>query len=416
MRKLPSTSCPICRAADSETILTLDCGNLDNSRLYPAIRINICSGCGHVFNGLSPEELDGLNHYYSCEYAPSNLQAPDKQADIPGSAGRLTTGRYAQLYDCISPYLKPTQEILDVGCALGGFLDYLSDRGFSRLSGVDMAETYVQQARAKNRYRLELGNAESLPFADQTFDAIVMEQVLEHLVNPVQAFQEARRVLKPGGVFCLGVPDASRYADFDFFDYYWLLLREHIQHFDAHHLNLLALNEGFEMLACHQTTHAVMSDRMVMPNLYVVFRAHAAMEDTGKSHLHNHRLQQQMLTYIHTEKSRQARRSRQIAALGASGRPVYAWGIGREFLYLHESAGLKNCRLTGLVDGNKFKQGSCSVHGRPIADPGDLLPRAPADAVLMITAMAHTGALREAAPALGYKGEVFAWDGDGNRS
>lgn len=416
MKKSPFRNCPICGAATCETIHTLACGNLDNSKLYPTIRINICHRCGHTFNGLSPMELDGLNNYYSFEYAPANLHAPDKKADIPGSGGMLTTDRYSQLYSSISPYIHDRQEILDVGCALGGFLDYLREKGFSRLSGVDMAEAYVVQAQKKNQYRVKLGNAESLPFSDHAFDAIVMEQVLEHLVNPVKAFQEARRVLKNGGVFCIGVPDASRYADFYFFDFYWLLLREHIQHFDVDHLNMLAIHEGFEMLACHRTTHAVMSERMIMPNLYVVFRSTGFTDNMGKDHLNGSKLKQQMTDYLDKEKSRQLMKSRKIAELSESRRPVYAWGIGREFLYLYESAGLKNCNIAGLIDGNKFKQKSCSVNGMKIVDGGDLLRQASPDSALLITAIAHFDPIKNALGAMGFKGEIFDLDANAKLS
>ena len=415
MKKSSTSKCPICQAAESETIHTLSCGNLDDSKLYPTLRINICLWCGHTFNELSPQELNGLNHYYSFEYAPANLHATDTKADRPGSAGELTSDRYSQLYSAISPHIREQQEILDVGCALGGFLDYLGRRGFSQLSGVDMAAAYVEQAQKKNQYRVELGNAESLPFAAHTFDAIVMEQVLEHLFNPVQAFREARRVLKRGGIFCIGVPDASRYADFYFFDFYWLLLREHIQHFDVDHLNLLAMNAGFEMLSCHQTTHAVTSERMVMPNLYAVFQATGSVETMRKNHPDGSRLKPQMLDYIDKEKSRQLSKSRKLAELNKSRRPVYVWGIGREFLYLYESAGLKNCNIAGLIDGNNFKQTSGSVNGMKIA-ASDLLRQAAPDSVLLITAIAHMEPIKDTARAQGFRGEIFDLDTDGSLS
>jgi len=405
-KNLPFKNCPICQILDSETILTLDCGNLDNSKLYPTIRIKNCPKCGHIFNEISKNELDGLNTYYNIEYAPANLNAIDTTGDRPGSAGNLTTDRYTQLYNSLSPYVTAQYEILDVGCAMGGFLDFLRQKGFSRLSGVDMTQTYVEQALRKNLYRIELGNAESLPFSDHTFDAIVMEQVLEHLVNPVKAFKEVKRVLKNRGVFCIGVPDASRYSDFYFFDFYWLLLREHIQHFDIDHLNLLAMREGFEMLECHQTAHTVMSEQMIMPNLYVIFRLTGSKDKISKMNLDNSKLKQQMMNYIDKEKSRQLVKSCKIVELSKSRRPVYAWGIGREFLYLYESAGLKKCNISGLIDANKFKQKSCTVDGMKIADGRNLLQKASADSVLVITAIAHTDSIKNAAKTLGFKGEI----------
>lgn len=400
-------TCPICSSADSKTIVQIDCGNLDKSTLYPIVSIKHCLLCGHFFNELTAEELVGLDLYYNDEYAPANLGITDKTGDRPGSAGTLTTQRYDQLYQALSPHINVRQSILDVGCALGGFLDYISDKGFSELAGVDMTRAYVDQARLKNRYRIEIGNAQSLPFGNQTFDVIVMEQVMEHLFSPGNAFQEARRVLKNGGIFCIGVPDAARYADHYFFDFYWLLLREHIQHFDIAHLSILGIQMGFVLLDCRETVHAIMTEEMLMPNIYAVFRRTDSVTTNDPSAIDRFKLKQKMDVYLVQEQERQSVKRRKIEALIQSQQPVYVWGIGREFLYLHESAGLKHCRIAGLIDANPFKQLSCTVSGRKISKAEDLLPGASADSVLIITAIAHTNTIKATAKELQFKGKVL---------
>ena len=52
-----------------------------------------------------------------------------------------------------------------------------------------------------------------------------MDQVLEHLLHPRKVFQEVKRVLKNGGYFCLGVPNAQEYANSYIFDFFWFLLQ-----------------------------------------------------------------------------------------------------------------------------------------------------------------------------------------------
>ena len=113
-----------------------------------------------------------------------------------------------------------------------------------------------------------------------------------------------------------------------------------------------------------------------------------------------------MNDYVTREKSRRLLKREQIEKLIQSGRPVYAWGIGREFLYLYESAGLKSCRLAGLIDANPFKQASCTVHGNKISSAEDILPGASSDSVLLITAVAHTDAIEASAKTIGFKGEI----------
>lgn len=408
MEKPSHPACPICQAADPETICTLNCGNIDNSSLYPTARISNCLCCGHIFNELTADELNGLTYYYNHEYAPANLSATDKTGDRPGSAGSLTTKRYDQLYSALSPHIDSRQNILDVGCALGGFLDYLHDKSFTHLFGVDMTETYVEQARLKNQYKIKIGNAESLPFDDHLFDVIVMEQVLEHLFNPVQALQEARRTLRSGGIFCIGVPDAARYADCYFFDFYWLLLREHIQHFDIAHLALLGKQAGFDLLEYSETVHVIMTERMMMPNLYAVFSLTDSGHQSNPSDFYNFNLKRLMSIYLQQEKARQLIKRQKIAELIQSQRPVFVWGIGREFLYLYESVGLKLCHIVGLIDANPYKQKSCSVDRMKIEAAYDLLSKSSADSVLLITAIAHTDSIKKVAKTLGFKGDFFA--------
>lgn len=402
--------CPICQNLETETLHSISCGNLDNSKLYPDVVINVCPQCGHIFNKLDDIALNGLTDYYNNEYAPANLGINDNTSDRPGSSGTLTSNRYDKLYETLSPYLNKNHDILDVGCAQGGFLDFLGTKGFRNLSGIDMTESYVEQARLKNKYRIELGNAESLPFNGQDFDVIVMEQVLEHLFNPIMAFREARRVLRPGGILCIGVPDASRYSDLYFFDFYWFLLREHIQHFDNIHLNYLGTLEGFEQLTCQQTVHAVMSEKMLMPNIYSVFRFNGPNNAGNEQGYNTFTLRQQIESYISQEKQKQSKKTEAIAILAKSERPVFIWGIGREFLYLYETAGLKHCRIEGLIDANPYKQRSCSVDGMKILDASVLLRNAPTDSALIITAIAHTNPIKATARSLGFKGNIFEFE------
>jgi SAM-dependent methyltransferase len=111
------------------------------------------------------------------------------------------------------PYLNPGMNVLDCGCGPGTIsvgLAALIAPG--QLTGVDQSETQVEAARSAAaaqgvNARFETASIYSLPFPDNSFDAVFSHAVLEHLTEPVRALTELRRVLKPGGVAGLRSPD-----------------------------------------------------------------------------------------------------------------------------------------------------------------------------------------------------------------
>lgn len=88
---------------------------------------------------------------------------------------------------------------LDLGCGTGFFLPQLAGR-CRRLHGLDLAPGMLQQAALRGSgAQLLCGDAERLPFADQSLDWVFSSLALQWCERPTQAFAELHRVLKPGG-------------------------------------------------------------------------------------------------------------------------------------------------------------------------------------------------------------------------
>ena len=109
--------------------------------------------------------------------------------------------------------------------------------------------------------------------------------------------------------------------------------------------------------------------------------------------------------YIHDHTKRLDKKKSIIRKLIDSKSPVYAWGTGREFMYLYESAGLKDCNIKGIVDMCKNKQKHYSMDGKRIEDPSVLKNASPSSA-LAITAVAHTENIAMSAKKMGFRGEI----------
>ena len=113
------------------------------------------------------------------------------------------------------PWLRPGMTLLDCGCGPGTIAQDLAALvAPAGVMGVDIEPDQLRSTQAqaaeqeKSNLRFAAADLYNLPFADNTFDAVFLHGVLEHLRDPVTALVEARRVLRHGGLA------GARHADF----------------------------------------------------------------------------------------------------------------------------------------------------------------------------------------------------------
>lgn len=114
----------------------------------------------------------------------------------------------------IFEWVNPTDDmtILDMPCGRGFYLNMFRYVSQCRIVGADLDWSVLQKAQ-RNVGHLDIpihnANIYALPYADETFDAVIYSEVLEHVEDDQQALREAYRVLKPGGVLAITVPHAD---------------------------------------------------------------------------------------------------------------------------------------------------------------------------------------------------------------
>lgn len=114
--------------------------------------------------------------------------------------------------------LRPGERVLDVGTGFGRHAFEVARRG-AQVVALDFAEAEVVTTRntiaamvvageiPEDRFAGALrGDATRLPFPDDSFDAVITSEVLEHIQNDVTALAEMVRVLRPGGRLAVTVP------------------------------------------------------------------------------------------------------------------------------------------------------------------------------------------------------------------
>ena len=106
--------------------------------------------------------------------------------------------------------IRPGQDIVDIGCGLGGPARYMAKRFQCHVSGVDITEPFVEAANRltallgmEPQVKIERGDGQHLPYPDASFDAGCTQHVTMNVADHPAFFAEAHRVLKPGAFFAL---------------------------------------------------------------------------------------------------------------------------------------------------------------------------------------------------------------------
>ena len=228
------------------------CGADDNALVTEMGGLHIvrCRQCGLVY--VNPRYQDqALQEIYTREYYAhdgindgldffgyDNYLDDEENIKITFAKRLKTIERYAS-----------RGKLLDIGCATGFFLDLARSRGWD-VVGSEVSQFSVRYARERFGLDVHLGTLEKLHFDAQSFDAITMWDVIEHVPDPMGELQEVRRVLRDGGLLSIITPDVGspvarllgrRWEEFR-------RVREHVYFFSRRTMTEVLRKVGFEVL------------------------------------------------------------------------------------------------------------------------------------------------------------------------
>jgi tocopherol O-methyltransferase len=102
--------------------------------------------------------------------------------------------------------LEEGERVLDVGCGIGGAVIWLAGTRGVQATGltpvseqIRIAEALIETANVRDSARVVRGHADRLPFPDESFDAVIFFESPCHFTDRRKFFQEAFRILRPGG-------------------------------------------------------------------------------------------------------------------------------------------------------------------------------------------------------------------------
>lgn len=156
------------------------------------------------------------------ELQPDDKAIAEQLAHPRGELGKMVGERMNQsnakltqmMYDNLN--VDAYAHVLEIGFANGRLLDHLLPR-VARVSGIDISEDMLREASivqsdaiASGKLDLQLASTATIPFADDTFDAICTGNTLYFWKDPASEIKEVYRVLKPGGRLILGIRTKSK--------------------------------------------------------------------------------------------------------------------------------------------------------------------------------------------------------------
>lgn len=154
-----------------------------------------------------------LNKFFKRPAHPFNMQNDGTKtyAQWQYEKGANTIEFYTQKYTAEEMFKG--KKVLDVGCGAGGKSLYYASLGAKKVSGIEVVAHYEQEALGlakekglEDRFEFVCGDAARMPFEDNSFDTIIVNDAMEHVDEPEKVLQECLRVLVPKGRVFINFP------------------------------------------------------------------------------------------------------------------------------------------------------------------------------------------------------------------
>jgi len=220
------------------------CGGCELKDLWKVNGYTIakCGTCALVFvqNQVTVEEL-------AAQYAGGTDDAYDE------TNVECLNYYYNKLGILIRSRFPQPGRILDVGCSRGWFLDVMTDW---ECYGNEMVTSDAMIASKRYGDRIVTGPFEEYPLQENYFDVITLQDVFDHVCDPMSALEKCRRLLRPGGLIVIKVHNIScLYAKLTGPNFYAVIPPFHLFYYDRRTLSSTLSNSGFQVIGSRFIGH-----------------------------------------------------------------------------------------------------------------------------------------------------------------
>lgn len=226
--------CLICNSNNQKNIFS-QCTDLEYAK-GGKYNFYKCGNCGLIYINPVPS-INELLSFYPSDYHGYT----ESRSALTKFLINLNTKSRARLYKKL---IGGKGNILDVGSADGNHFSLLNKYGKWNFWGIEFNEEIAKKGR-NNGFKIITDTLENHNFNGLKFDLIIMNNLIEHVTNPVETLNKAKEILNLGGIIIGETPNVNS-LDFHLFGKYWggLHVPRHTFIFDKNNLRVLGEKVG----------------------------------------------------------------------------------------------------------------------------------------------------------------------------
>jgi 2-polyprenyl-3-methyl-5-hydroxy-6-metoxy-1,4-benzoquinol methylase len=205
-----------------------------------------CIQCGFLYTDRPPGQQEIGKYYQSSDYISHTDSKQGLFNQVYQVVRNISLQHKFNLLKSSTHHKKGN--LLDYGCGTGAFLKFVQDQGWSAM-GMEPDDG------AREKASLLLGSPVSSPsqlkeLPSNSFDAITLWHVLEHVHDLHETLEAFKRLLKQNGVLVIAVPNHSSW-DATYYKQYWAAydVPRHLYHFTPETIHRLLIDKGFSKVA-----------------------------------------------------------------------------------------------------------------------------------------------------------------------
>ncbi len=222
--------CPVC--GSSKRKLKWD---LDSYAFYK------CLDCSLLYQYPRPDQEE-LTARYDNEYFDYEIENEEKFLSL-----MKKSLEDIGLRDRVKGLRSVSPTFLDVGCATGVLLENMQNEGWN-VKGVEVCAESADYGRSKRGIDIINSPFEKASFASESFSVIHSSHFVEHIIDPVLFFNEAYRVLRPGGFLVTTTPNAAGFQPLVYGSRWRSAIADHMNLFSLKGLKTIIKDSGFTLI------------------------------------------------------------------------------------------------------------------------------------------------------------------------